>query len=98
MKLYKFHWNCGRGGRLDGIFVADDRSVKRHLGKEVYFGEVLGKHSEVEGTLDEEDLKVLTDDQEFIKKFVALGCSAGFNPIQAILDSEEESEGEDEDE
>ena len=93
-KLYKFYWDCGRMGHLSGIFVADDEAVKEVIGKEIYFGEVLGKHSEIFGYLDEKDLTVLTDDQVFIKKFLELDCECGRNPINYLPEEELDAEKE----
>lgn len=83
-KLYRFFWDCGRQGEVNGIFVAEEENIKESLGKEVYFGEILGKHSEICGELSEEDFEVLTDDQEFIKKFQEFGCASGYNPLSYL--------------
>lgn len=83
-KLYEFYWNCGRMGSLEGVFICEEARVKKVLGDEVYFGEVLGKHSQIYGTLEEKDIKVLSNDQEFIKKlFEVFGKEtiSGYNPI-----------------
>ena len=88
-KLYKFYWDCGRQGSLGGVFIADDEEIKKNLGKRLYFSEPFGKHSEVDGTLDEGNLTILTDDQDFIKKFEELKCSNGRNPLNYIRDEEE---------
>ena len=59
MKLYKFHWDCGRAGDLDGIFVVNDvgqAALNAIIDTEVYFGEVLGKHSEIAGRLEREEV------------------------------------------
>lgn len=94
-KLYRFFWDCGRMGDVEGLFVADDEEVKKALGQRVYFGEILGKHSEICGTLNEGDLTVKSEDQEFIEKLVALlGCDiSGYNPL-SYMESEEEEENE----
>jgi len=86
-KLYKFQWDCGRMGSVEGLFVADEGEVAAAVGKEVYFGEILGKHSDVSGTLDAEDLTVATDDQDFIVKLVGIiGTTtiSGYNPLSYI--------------
>ena len=49
-KLYKFHWDCGRMGNLDGVFIAEPKEIEALIGKEIHFGEVLGKHSDIQGT------------------------------------------------
>lgn len=97
-KLYKFTLDCGGMGMLDGIFVEDDERVKKILGKEVFFGEALGKHSEIFDTMREDMFEVLTDDQDFISKFNFLGCWSGHNPFDHIDESELEDEDSDKEE
>ena len=67
-KLYKFSVNCGRMGTLSGVFVAEEEKVQTIMGEKAYFGEVLGKHSDITVKIDDTVLTVLTDDHEFIKK------------------------------
>lgn len=91
-KLYKFAWDCGRMGSVEGLFVANETDVAAAIGKEVCFGEILGKHSEVCGTLTEDDLTVATDDQDFIAKLVGiLGTTSisGYNPLSYLSEDEE---------
>lgn len=84
-KLWQFYWNCGRMGDLEGLFVATQEEIDIILGEEIYFGEVLGKHSEIYGTLAKEDLTLKSDDEEFITKLQeVLGVErtiSGFNPF-----------------
>jgi len=83
--IYKFHWDCGRMGSLESIFIADKDYAKSFIGKEIYFGEVLGKHSEIYGELEKKDLKILTEDQDFIEKFekiIGTGTISGHNPLE----------------
>jgi len=57
------------------------------IGEEIYFGEVLGKHSEIYGTLEEGDLIVKSEDQRFIDQLVAVIGSptvSGYNPLDYI--------------
>lgn len=94
MILYKFYWDCGRMGDLDGLFVAEPEEVEALYGKKIYFGEVLGKHSEIYGTFNPEDVTVISTDQKKIKWLVSvIGFTtiSGFNP----LDYYEEEEYED---
>ena len=60
-KLYSFYWDCGRMGNLQGLFIAEESEVQKILSKEVYFGEVLGKYSEIYGTVDFEDIEVVSE-------------------------------------
>lgn len=88
-KLYRYTMSCGRSGTVRGLFVANESEVTGALGKEVYFGEILGKHSEVSGTLLERDLKVLTDDPEFIRQFEKFECESGYNPLDYLAEASE---------
>lgn len=91
-KLWKMAIDCGRQGSLSGVFVATQGEIDGLMGREVYFGEVLGKHSEVVIDFAPEDVKLLTDDQDFIAKAEEYGmASVGLNPFHYIemMDEEE---------
>lgn len=85
-KLWQFRWDCGRNGEVEGLFVADDQQIEDAVGKHVDFGEILGKHSEVFGTLDHADLKVLSIDQDFIEKCESIKglLPQGYNPLDYL--------------
>lgn len=86
-KLYRFNWDCGRNGDVEGVFIQDEATILGAMGKTVQFGEILGKHSDVHGVLDAEDLEVLSEDQAFISKLeeVVGGPSiSGYNPLDYI--------------
>lgn len=94
-KLYQFFWDCGRMGCVRGVFAASEADVQKAIGQNVYFGEILGKHSEIYGDLNEEDLTVLTDDQEFLQKAEQYGLIPfGYNPLKYIEGEEEETDEE----
>jgi len=85
--IAKFYWDCGRMGEVDGIFVTTKDAITDLIGKEVYFGEILGKHSEVVGNIDEGDITILSEDQDFIAKFVDIlggGTISGYNPLDYL--------------
>ena len=94
LKLYSFHWDCGRSGDLDGLFVAEEDQVESAIGKRLYFGEVLGKHSDVEGILEASDLEEVSSEQVKITWLVdLLGTSiSGFNPLEYLVEDEEDEE------
>ena len=98
MKLYQFNWDCGRSGELDGLFVATPEVLEPLFGKEIYFGEVLGKHSEIFDTLERDEITTKSDDSEFVTKMVeVLGLDtssgwatvSGFNPLDYYEPEEE---------
>ena len=77
----------GRQGDIQGIFIADDDDVEAAYGAKLYFGEALGKHSNVKGTFKMEDIIPITDDQELIEKlesFFPGGRLSGYNPLDYI--------------
>ena len=87
LTIYSFYWNCGRMGELSGIFVATTDDVEKAIGKEVCFGEVLGKYSDIYGPLQAKDLTVVSQDQDFIKKFETIfGADyfTGYNPLHYL--------------
>lgn len=91
-KLYQFYWDCGRMGDIEGLFVADEADVAATIGKQLYFGEILGKHSDIHGQLDEGDLTVKSEDQHFIDKLVeVIGNTdvSGYNPLNYRPEEEE---------
>jgi hypothetical protein len=89
--LVRFKWTCGRQGNVEGLFVTTRAELTAAYGKNVYFGEILGKHSEVYGTLDEGDITILTDDAEFVAKLVSITGSSvsGYNPFEYMRSDDE---------
>lgn len=89
MKLYKFLWDMDRGGAVSGIFVSEPEEVTKAIGQEIYFGEVLGKHSEVYGTLEEGEVTALNVSEEFIKEFNKhFPNGFGYNPLNYLPEEE----------
>lgn len=89
--LYSFCWDWGRYGCLEGLFIADKEHVEKLIGKEIYFGEVMGKHSEIYDTLKESDLTIKSEDQEFIQKCIEIfgdGTISGYNPLDYYTDED----------
>jgi len=84
--LYQFYWDCGRSGSLEGLFVATEKEVEDAIGAYMYFGEVLGKHSEVYGDLEKGDITKLNVSPEAVEEVAKhLGTSwSGFNPLDYI--------------
>lgn len=84
--LVKFHWDCGRMGDVRGLFVTTKEELEGTYGKQIYFGEILGKHSEVSGPLEQSDIEIVSEDQDFISKLVVLmGLTiSGHNPLSYL--------------
>jgi len=84
--LWKFYWDCGRRGEISGLFVDTEKKVHSCLGKDVYFGEILGKHSEVYGVIEPGEITKVDLDSETVEKVAKiLGDTwSGYNPLQYI--------------
>lgn len=84
--IYKMNLDCGRMGSLEGIFVTDPPRVKQLIEskEEVYFGEVLGKHSEVTWVFDGPELTLVSDDAHLVQLFEENNLSSGYNPFDYI--------------
>ena len=90
--LYEYYMDCGRTGEVEGLFVATEEEVKSAIGKEVYFGEILGKHSEVVGELEESEFNKVDIDSESVEKVaLKLGRTwSGYNPLEYLAEMDEE--------
>jgi hypothetical protein len=84
--LWKFYWDCGRNGDLEGLFVATEQEIQILIGKHANFGEVLGKHSEIYGTIEEDDIEKIDLDSKAIEKVILiLGETwSGYNPLDYV--------------
>lgn len=95
--VYKLNLNCGRMGDLQGVFIAK-KSFVEHLIKseiQVYFGEVLGKHSEIYGKVEESEIELVTDEQLVIDVIEKHGLENGYNPFHYTALGQERDDFED---
>lgn len=91
MKVYKYEQHFGRMGTLQSVFVASDKDIKALMGRRVYLGEVLGKHSEVTATADDKTIRMLSDDKAVVSFFVEhLGGCAGTDLLGHMRDQEDD--------
>jgi hypothetical protein len=82
-KLWKIEWDLWYGA-LYGIFIATDEEVKSLIGKELYMGEVNGKHSEVCWTVEDGDIELFSDDEYVISCIKPFG----YNPFDYLGEEE----------
>jgi len=69
--------------------------VKSYIGNDIYFGEISGKHSDVERTLEKSMMDIVTTDQDEIEVFRKLFKSysiGAFSVLGTILDQIEDAE------
>lgn len=78
-KLWKFQWESGYAF-IGGLFVATDEEVQSLIGKEVFFGEYEGKHSEVYGIIEEGEITLVSDNPIVVE---AVG-DFGLNPLNFV--------------
>jgi hypothetical protein len=92
--IYKMHCDCGRMGALTGIFTAEKSDMAELIAseKEVYFGEVLGKHSQIRGPIEEDEITLVSDDPSVVELFESLKMDTGYNPFDYITDEDEDDE------
>jgi len=92
-KMYRFMWDCGRMGNVEGLFFAEGKDVEEAIGLELYFGEILGKHSEVCGELEADDLKEIDISSDALKEMMDTfegDTIVGYNPLKHISEEDEE--------
>lgn len=82
--LYRFFAEAERMGELEGLFVSTSKEIDNAVGKTAYFGEALGKHSDIKVELEASNFQALSDDQDFIAKFEDTVGGSGYNPIDYI--------------
>ena len=85
-KLFSFDWDCGSMGSIDGLFIATQEEVDALVGKEIYFGEVLGKYSEIYGIIEPDEIKVRITDQNVIVALLTVfgNTLCGYNPLDYL--------------
>lgn len=95
--VYKLNVSFGRMGDLSGLFVAKKNHVKLLLEHklEVYFGEVLGKHSEIYGEIEESDMSLVSDSIDVIDVVEKHKLETGFNPFEYSITNSEREDFED---
>ncbi|AEC53133.1 hypothetical protein SCRM01_187 [Synechococcus phage S-CRM01] len=96
--VYHFYQDFGRPGSLDGVFVADIEQVEKVYGLQAYFGEVLGKHSEVYCEVTPDNLKLITDEPSDVEVFDRYNINVGYNPLDYVDFDEDDEEWDEEDE
>lgn len=84
LKLWMFEWESNYSF-IGGIFKATDEEVENVIGKEIYLGEVDGKYSEVSGTIEREEITLISDDPIVVNAVP----NFGYNPILYVSDNTE---------
>lgn len=77
--VYRWGWSC-RAGDLDGIFVSRPDIVELAFDRMAYFGDVLGKYSNIHFELKPSQFETLSDDLNVVE-FVKRRGRTGYNPL-----------------
>lgn len=85
-KLFAFNASAGRNGDIAGLFISTEEEVTAVVGTDVYFGEILGKHSSVEIILKPEHFRVVEVSISTVEDLHnTLGDTvSGYNPFDYI--------------
>lgn len=64
-----------------------EKEIKNLIGKEINFGEILGKYSEVSEVIKHEHIGIVSEDQEFLKdvKKKKIKLEFGYNPFKYYI-------------
>jgi hypothetical protein len=87
--LYTFMCACDSGedgdGMMDGLFIAEEESVKKIIGTEINFGNIFTDNDEIV-IIDDEMIGLLNDEFEFVEKLSEVldghWSISGFNPLE----------------
>ncbi|MNK47823.1 hypothetical protein D3C87_666430 [compost metagenome] len=82
--VYKFYCDFRRMGDLEGVFISNPEDIKEAIGKTAYFGEVLGKHSDVWCELSDDMFTLVSDDPTVVDVIVKHKLSSGYNPLSYV--------------
>ena len=96
--VYRFNADCGRAGSLDGMFVCSESSkatLEKLIADKTYvhFGEVLGKHSDIGGSIEEYEITLVDASQDdiaaMLRVFGLTGVDdwytlSGYNPLDYV--------------
>ena len=69
MKLYQYYEDCGRMGSIEGLLILTDEQVAKYKehSHNLYWDELLGKHSEGHFDFSDETLTVIDIPEDVVK-------------------------------
>ena len=78
-KLWKFEWYLPYSLCV-GLFKATDEEVRSLIGRTIYLGELDGKHSDVEGEIEEGEITLVSEDPHVVEAVPEIG----YNPMEFL--------------
>lgn len=90
--LYRFFWDGGRAGQIESLFFATPEQIDNLIGKTIYLGDVLGKHSDVSGTVEVGDIKKIELSKKTLEEMhiILTDSVCGYNPLTYLDDDDDE--------
>jgi len=88
-KIYTFEISA-RDGSIESVFPSTEEHIAWLIGKDIYFGEIWGKHSEVVLTMEPDVFTVVTDDPAVVKMFKETIGVTGYCPFDYLDDEQGE--------
>lgn len=91
-KLYSFQFDFYRVGLFEGLFFAEEEDLDKVIGKDIYFGEIFGRYSELVQNFEREDFKEINlSPESLIELQNHFGDTiAGYNPFDYLEEFDEE--------
>ena len=88
LNLYRWYVDFFRQGKIEGLFVAEPQDIENAIGKRYDLGEALGKHSWVYGTLQKEEITLVSENpivvSELINASKFSNTICGCNPLDYV--------------
>jgi len=87
-KLYRFEFNIPWVVKFKGCFIHSEKDFIEKIGQKIIIsecaGECSGQNRKIEVEINTENIKEITDDQDFIKKFKEYNLESGINPFNIL--------------
>jgi hypothetical protein len=79
-------------GEIECLFVTTEKELAAQKGYEICLYEALGKHSDVTIIMNDENTKIISDDQDKIQWLLSLDnvIPVGWDLVQRAVDQKEE--------
>jgi len=86
--LYRWYADFFRNGKIDSLFLAKPHEIENAVGKKYNLGEVLGKHSNIYGTLKREEITLISENpivvDELCRASNMCNTISGYNPMDYV--------------
>lgn len=66
--------------KVEGIFVSSPEDIQSLVGEKLNFSGALEEDIDAHGIFTTDHFKLVTDDQEFVKKFQQYNLESGYSP------------------